>query len=217
MSTPHRVVTGHFQSSVVRNTTANSEVRIDGKVAGSPRRVVAQEGCQRGELPAGRHSRNHDTIRASPVLPNGVFYPGERARHVLDMCGPHGRRREGVVAGHYDEAVLQQFVQQGTTLFTFIAHDPRATMNEKENGRVLKVLRPTPDIEAIAFGRAVDDVLVETHASRMRRQHERRPPPRSVAVITPPRHDQGHLHIGGDGPAHARVHEIHVHAEEKVE
>ena len=107
----------------------------------------------------------------------------ERASRVLDLRGPGILGRESVVTDDRHPPSSHELVQHRTTLFALVPDRPRPAVHVEDHRRVLRRRRHPPDVQAMSCQRAVVDIAHELHVARVKRQLQRRAPPRAEAVL----------------------------------
>jgi hypothetical protein len=156
--------------------------RVDGFETGLESLVVRGEADHRGEVASGGASTDDDAVGVAAVLRDVLLHPRQRALAVDEMIGPRGARREAVVDGDTDPAVLRELVHERQPLLLLRSDHPRATVDleqDRRGGRPLAGDRSSRavDVETmtavvVVVVREVADPL-DTGTSRVREEHSR--------------------------------------------
>ena len=74
-------------------------------------------------------------------------------------------------------------MQHRTTLFTFVAKGPRATVQVVDDGGVRGRDGEAPHVETMTVQGTIDQVAMELHVARVKRDQQRGTPPAAKDVV----------------------------------
>ena len=117
---------------------------------GLVRRVVLRQRAQRRQVTAGRAAGQDQEARVGAVLRTVLAHPGDRPLHVDQVVGLGRPRRQPVVGGEADPALLGQVQHQRPALLLLVADHPAAAVHLQQGRAFTGRCFGDEDVELVA-------------------------------------------------------------------